>query len=367
VAANINKKTIWMINMSNSEFLSISIDTVSSTLIKTKINSICKTEDIKEYKTNEFYNYLINCEKQLYNKLFNDGLLDKIYLVKSLGDELWYIVDMTAFKNHDEKKTAIRKIVSILQQIASETQILNISERKLNYRENNDLSICKKLVKDSTHLSRKITIDLIEDAYDFSQKRQEMMRKFYESIVWNKYNNERHLNPNSSPHDDFLKEYTASIENISHSLNLGNTKIQSINDEKIKIIYENSRFDLIGRDVDKFFRITKNSISGLVMSGENLYNKYLHDKREKSQFNKKNNIKIQIEFPGIKKKIPQKQLKGICEDYTVFYLPYKYMHYPKPGIFENAINLLEKKKFISTIIIDGIKSLRQWNESKWLY
>ena len=61
------------------------------------------------------------------------------------------------------------------------------------------------------------------------------------------------------------------------------------------------RFDLVGTEVDRFFRITKFSIPGLVMAGESLYNTYLSAKSSAKG----------LRYPSDPEVLQPKDLKGL--------------------------------------------------------
>lgn len=71
--------------------VSFSIDLTGSTLAKQLIEEYCDAEDMQLKLLQAYNRILLNTELFLYNRFLQiDGMLEKLFLVKSLGDELWY-------------------------------------------------------------------------------------------------------------------------------------------------------------------------------------------------------------------------------------------------------------------------------------
>lgn len=75
--------------------ISFSIDLSRSTETKSLINKICsKNAEYKDILVRQYFRILNNIESDLYFQCVHENIpLEDLFLVKCIGDELWYVYD----------------------------------------------------------------------------------------------------------------------------------------------------------------------------------------------------------------------------------------------------------------------------------
>lgn len=286
--------------------LSISIDLSRSTETKSVISDIITTDNKHYLDTIKSYFYLfMNIESQFYFHAFHKNIdLMKLFLVKSIGDELWFVYDI----NEGDDKKAIPLILGVLLEITYHVNQFPISERNVEWEEEEgNINIWNNVKHIDMYLPVKCYVDYLNNYEDFTLERNKYIIDNITSLY-----KERNNKYTSDELSDFIKR-------ITETLNLGK---YLINDEGKKC-FTDIRFDPIGIDVDLFFRCTKFSLPCVVTIGEKLYN---YIKPEKYSSSLKFEIKESINHstydyvPYIHKKISQSEIKGITHDYNIYYL-----------------------------------------------
>jgi hypothetical protein len=325
------------------EFISISIDIANSTFLKRKINEVCENENLAEQKTKEVFNYLLDCEKDLYTGTFKNGLINDLFIVKSIGDELWYLINLDNLKD-DIKKSTIQEIINILQNIARKFWHLNLYPQPIA-KNNNKRFIVSKDIKYRDYVKNKITVDIIKNAYNFTSYRFGKLNEFYKSLISQSFDVEKN--------EQVKESYRSTIREIAYNLNMGDVQIEVKNDE-VAYINNETRYDLIGTDVDHFFRVSKKAIPGLITVGDLIYKEYLFESISSTIDDKGTKIQFPIKFPSIEIDVSKDELKGFDEDYKMHYLPIKN---------ESYINFPEVQRLLANYgFLDGHYSLsdRNW-------
>lgn len=301
--------------------LSFSIDLSRSTEAKSLINDICRNnEERKDYLIKQYYRYLINIETDLYFHCIVDSIpLENLFLVKSIGDELWYVYDW------DEKKYSKKEFVSIvlkflyiLSYVASMRDDFFISEKDVEWEEErNNPDLWENVKYKRITLPRKVFADILYDYYNFTADRVDAVS---EKVKGHLYENAKYIkkgkNLSAQTMQERLKE---ELPKIAERLDLGSWKKESNDEFKVT----NIRFDPIGSDVDLFFRCASKGIPSLFRVGQNLF-ELISSKTEGNQFvvEHGNSVHTSYEYLSHIKKIYRKgSLKGVFKDYNIHTIP----------------------------------------------
>lgn len=257
--------------------LSFSIDLSKSTEAKALINEITgDNQDQKENLIREYSNLLFKIEKEIYEKFKNQNIsLDNLFLVKSIGDEYWYVYNLD-----DEKYSkkilldTIYKIILVLSEfISKEPERLVISEKEISWKEEEqDPDIWNGIRHKELFMPIKCFMDVLLDYTEINRRRYDFIFDiFYNNI----HNDPKYKHLSKKEKDEIFKN---SFPKLADNLNLGSTEIQGD-----KVLSKYIRFDAIGLDIDLFFRCAKNySEAGLLRIGEKLFNYIASDIKESS-------------------------------------------------------------------------------------
>lgn len=290
-------------NVNNKKVvLSISIDLAGSTKAKQIIKSICKSDDWHDQTLRSYAHALENVEARLYETAIRKKFIRKLFLVKRIGDELWYTLQV----DEDDHGT-IYELLAVLKEIVKRVPILYVTSGTVEWNDAKP-SENKPEVVETVALGFKCHIDIIEHATNMEWERIEKLSKRLISTF-------KEQKPDATE-----KQIYAFLRRQMSRLNMGD--LRSVND-KIKV--SNIRADLIGTDVDLFFRCaSKYTLPGNILIGEKLYKKICNKSDEH------NRMQIEILNPNgssfkyfqyIKKKLPPNSMKGIEHPYTIYYLP----------------------------------------------
>lgn len=278
--------------------VSFSIDLTGSTLAKQLIEEYCDVEDMQLKLLQAYNRILLNTELFLYNRFLQiDGMLEKLFLVKSLGDELWYTIDIDPLT----ESKYLSKIIHTLLELISGIERLYITSSDISLDDNTpDL-------KKTACLGYKVTIDTLNHSNDFSSDRLDFMVK----------NLFPKLKSHSVPEID--NGDISDFNKISLNLNIG-YRFKSDNSSHLYAV----KSDPIGTSVDRFFRLTQFSYPGLILIGNDLLNHF------NMTLSNSGSIQLPIKeithikynhFPVIQKVINKEKMKGILRDYSVSYIP----------------------------------------------
>lgn len=318
------------------QFLSISIDLLNSVKTKFEILSTTKNVKLREKKIAEYFQFIVNIESNILKKAFELNITEKFFLVKSIGDELWYIVDLADYGFAEQREIA-RDLSKFLQKISSSTQTMTISE---NFDEEEKKTTQSDINSKQITLGLKVTIDLIENAYNFATFRENKLNKEILKLIRDKYSHLENGKKNAET------EYIERISEISHNFGLGYAKPILYKKRLASVIFD-IRYDLIGIEIDRFFRISKFSLPGILTCGENLFSKYLKDSLRtstKNQNQEKDSKKPKFTFA--KFNIKKGKLKGYENNYSIYYLPEESITYQE-DIYLETRKILIKYKLLS--------------------
>ena len=319
-------QTLIILRREKVSLLSISMDLSNSTRAKTEILRICRSDELREKQTKQLFDVIVQVEKDFYFALDQVGLLEKVFLVKSLGDELWYILDLADFPPTLMKEKVLR-LLERLQIIADKNRTIVVTDADEDFEaERKDRDYWRKHTYRRISVVVKVTTELIKDAYNFVVERQKVVSEYYKSLTWERIKGTKVLA--AAEYRLRLKEWqqnlSSTIKTVAQALNLGTVTLTFVGEELETIHYDGIRYDLFGRDVDKFFRICKAAIPGLVMCGPDIFREYLSEETFGLSDNGLNMNSGTRPPKTIEKVINSSELKGIEENVSVYYLPYRY-------------------------------------------
>lgn len=307
--------------------ISFNIDIAGSTAAKQEILKVIDDPKIREENYASFANIIINLEKKIYRLLTAEEKIRKnLFLVKSIGDELWFLIklDTTDY-------LIIKKIISSLMEIVKDHHHMNIFSRKLTHEEKITGEIPDSVKKSEYIIGYKCFIDIIEEAIELNKPRiDKIIPHIYEI---NNFKNNSQL---QSPGFTNLRLFFKALGN----LNLGRLIRMG---KKIKIT--SIRSDLIGPDIDLFFRCASKTYPGMVCMGEKLAKFFDTKFTDDNHVNLHYDSNLLDSYYGILQTYSKEELKGILNPYQLTYLIDQYkvpFKHPNLKIFDNAKEFIQK-------------------------
>lgn len=299
--------------------LSFSIDLCRSTEVKNTINKYSKgNEKLINEHLQQFYKQFLSIEENLYSHcIYNDIDLTKLFLVKLIGDEYWYVYELDEQLCKEEQNSIIVKFINILSTITTRIDSLFISEKKISWEEEEeDHQIWDGIKHEHFYIPRKAYLDISYNYNDFSEMRIDKIQKHIRSEYYSHHKNKKKQDP-----ETIKKDYANDEVEIYNQLNLG---INQLNGTMLRTY---SRFDPIGSDIDLFFRCTKKSMPALLKVGRNLFNFIYEYSYDQSLPN--NIMRVEQQIIGtssktydslfyFKENIQKEELKGVSHDYAIF-------------------------------------------------
>jgi hypothetical protein len=293
--------------------ISVSIDITGSTELKRQIKEISKGNQAKIKKLyREYARKLYDIEMKVYISLLRSKLnLENIYVIKTLGDETWFVYDI---KNTGTKTPQFNnKFHTIFRSL---TEIYkNPPEIIISKRENIRPDIMVRTY-----------IDLINDYQEISRVRAKSFEGNLKQFI---------MNENRLDDKILFKKLPKYIANLNIGYYLGRADKKNVifsSDEKYKIKISH-RYDIIGHEVDLFFRCTKSNAvyPGITAIGKNLFeNLYIEKKEDIKKNDSIRDYQLLLSHPdGIKSinydmlycmEINKNDIKGIEENYNIYYL-----------------------------------------------
>jgi len=234
-------------------FLSLSIDLAGSTRIKQEMVTIAQ-EDRARLETlyERFANVLYLLERGLYQAMIacRHARLDRLYLVKSVGDEYWYAYDLP--EDAREAAAVTTEILTVLKEITAQERVLN-------------LALPNAIGEDTTRLDDvslfdiplKIFVDVIDGALEVNSARYEHLKDLVLQATGQR------KGPTYAVDNDFVE--------VCRRLNMGEAGMIVGKGRGISV-----RADYIGLEVDRFFRLAKCCHAGLIGVGGGLLERLPH-------------------------------------------------------------------------------------------
>lgn len=228
-------------------FISISIDICGSTDAKAKLRGHSACVDIEAAKLYDcFQQQVLRVEETFWTMLRSCSLdIERLFLIKSIGDEVWYAYDLDKLEAYDCKAAVARMIQALVSlQTKHFDLVAGPPEDPYNW-ENVDPDNLLRI-----DMPLKITMDVITDALDVGAVREKYLAPHVASLLSPLGKRAR---PVQAGDDAYI--------NLCNRLGIAN---QIKTKEKV---YSSIRSDYIGWEIDRFFRLTKAAIKGAVLIG----------------------------------------------------------------------------------------------------
>ena len=236
--------------------ISISIDISNSTAIKRRIAEFSSgdSENITDlYK--QFCQRLGHMEMTFYAFLLDHGAtIDKVFAVKSLGDEVWVVYDVADLPARSLEYNALLNIVfSALIALQTKSFSMAFPQRRLTEEEEVNFELQRNVSFETAKLVPKVFVDRIDTWVDLNEIRFDVFgRRCGELLGLGK----------RICLDDLVRRYPEYVD----KLNFG--KHMRAEGTKHSVA---CRTDPMGYEVDLFFRCTKAALPGLIGVGDRLF------------------------------------------------------------------------------------------------
>ncbi len=252
--------------------ISMSIDVVGSTEAKRRLRDLTADEAWRAKLYKGFHAGFLDAENHFYTNVFAPGSwgegppLDwrRLFVVKGIGDELWLTYDASTPEGLDAEAALSQAAVRLISAALALCQgTLRCGGTGEDLGPSFDPKTEEEQRFDWMELPFKVSIDLVEDAVEISGQRLDYLADRAGTYL-------------SPPQDGADLRHPASFGashvEILRRLNAGHFELAG--GHRLRQAY---RTDYIGPDVDRFFRITKFALPGLVMVGDNLMRRLRFD------------------------------------------------------------------------------------------
>lgn len=227
--------------------ISISIDVCGSTDAKARLrqhSGLINVDAADLYK--DFQKQVLRIEETFWTLARSSGLdIEKLFLIKSIGDEIWYVYDMEGLPEYQCHAAMVHTIETLVG-LNSKVFYLTAGPPTDPYdwkNEDPDTLI-------SIHTPLKITVDLIAHALDVAEIRREFLTPHVAAL----------LTPLGKP----VAPVQAGDERFVRLCNRLGVSTSMRTEQKV---LSSVRTDYIGWEIDRFFRITKVATQGTVLLG----------------------------------------------------------------------------------------------------
>ena len=232
------------------DLLGISIDLADSTEMKSRIAVFAGTDDyLATQLLSQYLAGLAQFERRFLNRAFHDGLdMNRLFLVKTMGDEFWYVYDVTRLAPESIQAAAVTLLGALLD-VAGFSVPLAFSE-DFDWEEllADKQPAPSALRHGGSHeMNIKCTFDYHGPVLAYSDIRVEAwLRK----------------------PPDFLGPDWRDPQTVANYMNrLAGTTARVNEARKLEMAH---RSDYVGLGVDRFFRLTKYAMAGFVTVGHNV-------------------------------------------------------------------------------------------------
>jgi hypothetical protein len=244
--------------------ISVSVDVVGSTEAKRRLRDVTDDEAWRLKLYRNFYTEFLFAEDRFYSALFEPRdwgtgpPLDwrRLFVVKGIGDEIWLTYEVVppndASADAALRKVAVRMISAALELAKRSLHCGGTSEDEGPHFEPH----AKPGRVELMDLPFKISMDLVEDAVEISKQRLEALVRRVGAYL---------APPQTAQEVSTSTPLGASHVEALRRLNAGHFEL--VGGHRLRQAF---RTDFIGPDVDRFFRLTKFALPGLVMVGDNL-------------------------------------------------------------------------------------------------
>lgn len=293
-------------------FISLSIDLVGSTLAKQGIVTAAGNDlDKRDRYYREYLKLLFSIEREFYinvNQSFEKaGLsMNRVSLVKSIGDEYWFAVEVDCDDNEDIAAVAWSMIESSLVSISAD-RYLGIPTEDEDTLDDEAKATLK------TNFPIKVLVDIITDPTEITGLRYQYLKDIF-SILRQDSTTVFRVD------DAFLA--------LCNRLNIGGSAVKASGESLV------ARYDYIGLEIDRFFRLAKKSRPSILAIGDNLARHLNMTVEDQSEDMADIGVKqlhitppvhmtdaaMPIETMVIQESIPAEDMKGIGESYMLHHL-----------------------------------------------
>lgn len=229
-------------------FVSLSIDLVGSTLAKRGIVLASGEDPVKRNRYyREYLKLLFSIEREFYININNSferiGLsMNRVSLIKSIGDEYWFAIDVDADNAEDVATVAWSVIESSIVSISADRYLGIPTEDESNLDDET-----KTILK--TNFPIKVLVDIIFDPIEITGLRYQYLKDIF-SILRQDSTTVFRVD------DAFLA--------LCNRLNIGASSVKACGESLV------ARYDYIGLEIDRFFRLTKKTRPSILAIGDSL-------------------------------------------------------------------------------------------------
>ncbi len=243
--------------------ISLSMDVVGSTEAKQRLRDLAANEQRRDQLYEQFYAGFLRAEGRFYAALFAPGIagsgppLDwhRLFVVKGIGDEVWLLYEVVPPQGIEVEpalqQAATRLISAALELTQQRVQCGGTAE---DIGPGFDPEREKLQSFDWMELPLKVSIDLVEDAVEISKQRLDYLADQAALYI---------EPPQTAMGLQERAPFSAAHTDILRRLNAGHFELAG--GHQLRQAY---RTDYIGPDIDRFFRITKYAMPGMVMVGD---------------------------------------------------------------------------------------------------
>lgn len=228
-------------------FISISIDICGSTDAKARLrghSALIGTKATQLYDS--FQRQVLRVEETFWTMLRSCSLdIERLFLIKSIGDEVWYAYDLEELEAYDCRAAVARMIEALVSLQTKHFDLVAGPPEDPYDWENVDPDTLLRI-----DMPLKITIDVITDALDVGIVREKYLAPHVPSLL--------------SPLDKRAKPVQAGDDGYINLCNRLGIASQVKTQGKV---HSSIRSDYIGWEIDRFFRLTKAAIKGTVLIG----------------------------------------------------------------------------------------------------
>lgn len=231
--------------------ISISLDVVGSTSIKRDLSEFADEHGTDlDRLYSDFAKLMLVSMNRFMELLDLDNVLDinRLFLVKRIGDEYWYVYDLDNLAP-DERSRHATHLVKTLLAFFSKTPFDIVAATP---EEADDPYVEPKIPDFSIRrvISWKSTVDLLNHAIDLSQLAEDKLDSFLAGLT---------------PQGRTKKFTTAGDAEFLELKNRLGVGFGIARDNKV--VYA-MRSDFIGLEVDRFFRLSKHAEEGVLLAGK---------------------------------------------------------------------------------------------------
>lgn len=285
--------------------LSISIDLTGSTLAKqalveASVDDRCHRRDLYA----DYLKLLFEIERDFYRLLIDDPSVDlaRLFLVKTIGDELWYAYEVDA-EDEAALRSAAWGICGALMKMFCSDRYLAFDMRPVPGNRRSDKVVRPRVF----NLPVKACIDLVDEAIEVNVERYEYLKDIVATL---------------SGHSVAVYAIDEPYLETCNRLNLGSAKTLGTH------VGLATRSDFIGLQVDRFFRLAKFCVPLLLGVGDNLMRCLPHSiEPVAAEFEHLPLKVIRIGRPEtqeskyvIQQTIAARDMRGVGEDYALHHV-----------------------------------------------